>query len=53
VLALRHFEMLSIPEVAQALAISEASASKRCLRALGRLREILSDMPGGLAQFWP
>ncbi len=42
VLALRHFEELSNAEVAQVLGISKDAASKRHVRALMRLREILT-----------
>jgi RNA polymerase sigma-70 factor (ECF subfamily) len=48
VLALRHFEQLTNAEVAHVLQIKEATAGKRHLRALGRLREILAQMPGGM-----
>ena len=41
VLALRHFEELSNNEVAQVLGISKDAASKRHVRALKRLKEIL------------
>jgi RNA polymerase sigma-70 factor (ECF subfamily) len=50
VLALRHFEQLSNPEAAQLLGIQERAAAKRYLRALQRLKEILSQMPGGLTE---
>jgi RNA polymerase sigma-70 factor, ECF subfamily len=53
VLALRHYEHLTGSETAQVLGIQEDAASKRYLRALGRLREILSDMPGGLTGLRP
>jgi RNA polymerase sigma-70 factor (ECF subfamily) len=53
VLALRHFEQLSTAEVARVLDIKEATAGKRYVRALKRLKEILSQMPGGLGGFWP
>ena len=53
VLALRHFEQLSNDEAAQVLGIKERAAAKRYLRALARLREILSDMPGGLTEVRP
>ncbi|MGL4552477.1 MAG: sigma-70 family RNA polymerase sigma factor [Gemmataceae bacterium] len=43
VLALRHFEEMSNAEAADALGISKDAASKRHVRALVRLREILSD----------
>src|SRR5215475_2524085 len=42
VLALRHFEQLSRAETATILGISEAAVSKRYVRALRRLKEILS-----------
>lgn len=48
VLVLRHFEDLSNAEVACVLQIQESAASKRYLRALKRLKEILSSLPGGL-----
>jgi RNA polymerase sigma-70 factor (ECF subfamily) len=46
ILALRHFEQLSNPEVAQALGLNESAASSRYLRALKRLRDELSHLPG-------
>jgi RNA polymerase sigma-70 factor (ECF subfamily) len=46
VLALRHFEELGNNEVAEVLGISKDAASKRHVRALVRLREILSDPTG-------
>jgi RNA polymerase sigma-70 factor, ECF subfamily len=48
VLALRHFEQLSWAETAQTMGISEGAASKRYVRALKRLKAILSELPGGL-----
>jgi len=53
VLALRHFEQLSSAEAGQVLGIQERAAAKRYLRALQRLREILSEMPGGLTEVRP
>jgi RNA polymerase sigma-70 factor (ECF subfamily) len=41
VLVLRHFEELSNAEAARELGIEESAASKRYLRALKRLREVL------------
>jgi RNA polymerase sigma-70 factor (ECF subfamily) len=41
VLVLRHFEELTNPETAHVLNISEAAASKRYLRALNALKDIL------------
>ena len=43
VLALRHFEQLSNVEAAQELGINTAAASKRYVRALRRLKEILGN----------
>jgi RNA polymerase sigma-70 factor, ECF subfamily len=53
VLALRHFEHLSLAEVAQVLDIKEKAAGKRYLRALQRLKDILLAMPGGMEGFAP
>jgi RNA polymerase sigma-70 factor (ECF subfamily) len=50
VLALRHFEHLSNREAADVLGIQERAAAKRYLRALERLKQILSAMPGGLTE---
>jgi RNA polymerase sigma-70 factor (ECF subfamily) len=46
VLALRHFEELSNTETAEVLGIQPAAASKRYVRALARLKEILESIPG-------
>jgi RNA polymerase sigma-70 factor (ECF subfamily) len=46
VLALRHFEELSNTEVAEILGISKDAASKRHVRALIRLKGILTDSAG-------
>jgi RNA polymerase sigma-70 factor, ECF subfamily len=46
VLALRHFEQLSNAETAQTLGLSEAAASNRFVRALKRLKKILTSVPG-------
>jgi RNA polymerase sigma-70 factor, ECF subfamily len=53
VLALRHFEQLSNAEAAQVIGIQEHAAAKRYLRALERLKQILSEMPGGLTEVRP
>ena len=45
VLALRHFELLSNGEVAQVLGLSKSAASNRYVRALKRMKEILSAVP--------
>jgi RNA polymerase sigma-70 factor (ECF subfamily) len=46
VLVLRHFEELSNQETAAVLGIQKSAASNRYLRALKRLKDILSSMPG-------
>jgi RNA polymerase sigma-70 factor (ECF subfamily) len=53
VLALRHFEQLTSAEAAQILGIEERAAAKRYVRALERLKQILSEMPGGLSEVRP
>jgi RNA polymerase sigma-70 factor (ECF subfamily) len=47
VLALRHFEQLSRSETALVLGISQEAGAKRYFRALKRLKDVLSAMPGG------
>jgi RNA polymerase sigma-70 factor (ECF subfamily) len=47
VLTLRHFEQLTTAETARELGISEEAAKKRHIRALKRLKDILTGMPGG------
>jgi RNA polymerase sigma-70 factor (ECF subfamily) len=46
VLALRHFEELSNRETAALLGIQAAAASKRYVRALERLKDLLVQLPG-------
>ena len=46
VLALKHFEQLSMAEIAEVLGLSKARAGSRYLRAIKKLREILSQIPG-------
>src|SRR5262245_18509030 len=46
VLALRHFEELSNTEVAAVLGLTKTAASNRYVRALKRLKEALSALPG-------
>jgi len=48
ILALRHFEQLNRAEAAQALGITEEAGAKRYIRALRRIKDLLSKMPGGL-----
>jgi RNA polymerase sigma-70 factor (ECF subfamily) len=47
VLALRHFEQLNNAEAALVLGLRESAASKRYTRALRKLKEILTSLPGG------
>ncbi len=53
VLILRHFEQLSPVETAQVLGIKEKAAGMRYLRALKRLKGILTSLPGGLNELRP
>lgn len=46
ILALKHFEQLSTTEIAQVLGLSKAGAGSRYLRAIKRLRAVLSQIPG-------
>lgn len=46
VLALRHFEELGNAETAELLGIHPPAASKRYVRALARLKQILEEVPG-------
>jgi RNA polymerase sigma-70 factor (ECF subfamily) len=48
ILALRHFEELTNTETAEVLGLRKSAASNRSIRALKRLKEILSSMPGFL-----
>jgi len=48
ILALRHFEQLSNAEAAQVLEVKESAASKRYVRAVKKLKEIIEALPGGL-----
>jgi RNA polymerase sigma-70 factor, ECF subfamily len=52
VLALRHLEQLSNGECARVLELTESAATKRYIRALKRLKEILTSLPGGAAESW-
>lgn len=47
VIALRHFEELSNIETAKVLGIEAAAASKRYIRAMARLAELLASIKGG------
>ena len=46
VLALRHFEELTNQEVAELLGLDKSAASKRYMRALVRLKDVLAVSPG-------
>jgi RNA polymerase sigma-70 factor (ECF subfamily) len=46
VLALRHFEELTNSEVAEVLGIQQKAASIRYVRALKRLKDVVSQLPG-------
>jgi RNA polymerase sigma-70 factor (ECF subfamily) len=51
VLVLRHFEDLTNAEVARELGLQVSAASKRYIRALRKLQEILAALPGGIEGF--
>jgi RNA polymerase sigma-70 factor (ECF subfamily) len=50
VLVLRHYEQLTNSEAALVLGLDKSAASKRYARALIRLKDLLSAMPGGLQE---
>jgi RNA polymerase sigma-70 factor (ECF subfamily) len=52
VLALRHFEQLSNTECARVLGLKETTATKRHIRALRKLKEIINALPGGASEAW-
>jgi RNA polymerase sigma-70 factor (ECF subfamily) len=51
VLILRHIEELTNAETALTLGLQESAASKRYIRALRKLKDILRAMPGGTGEF--
>jgi RNA polymerase sigma-70 factor (ECF subfamily) len=53
VLALRHFEHLTNSETSRVLGISETAACNRYVRALERLKKILTGPAGGTREIWP
>jgi RNA polymerase sigma-70 factor (ECF subfamily) len=48
VLVLRHFEGLTNAEAARTFGIQASAASKRYIRALQQLKQILKGLPGGI-----
>jgi RNA polymerase sigma-70 factor, ECF subfamily len=53
VLVFRHFEQLSNGECARVLGLNKSAATKRYLRAVRRLKELLSAVPGLKSEVWP
>jgi RNA polymerase sigma-70 factor, ECF subfamily len=53
VLVLRNFEELTNTEAARTLNLQESAASKRYIRALRRLKDVLRVMPGGTGELRP
>lgn len=51
ILCMRHFEFLTNSETAEALGLKPAAASNRYIRALRRLKEVLSEDPGFTDEF--
>jgi RNA polymerase sigma-70 factor (ECF subfamily) len=52
-LALRHFEHLTNAEAARVLGVSETAACNRYVRALERLKKILTGPPVSRGEIWP
>jgi RNA polymerase sigma-70 factor (ECF subfamily) len=52
IIVLRNFEQLTNQECARVLGLTESAANKRYIRALRRLKEILSAFPDAGAGFW-
>ncbi len=52
VIVLRNFEQLTNQECARALGLAESAATKRYIRALRRLKEILTAFPDAGTGFW-
>jgi RNA polymerase sigma-70 factor (ECF subfamily) len=48
ILVLRHFEQLTNGEAAEVLNLDKSATSKRYMRAMVRLKDMLAAMPGGL-----
>ena len=49
ILVLRHYEQMNNVDAAAALGLEKSAASKRYTRALERLREILTALPGEIS----
>jgi RNA polymerase sigma-70 factor, ECF subfamily len=52
IIVLRNFEQLTNQECARVLGLSESAANKRYIRALKRLKDILTSIPGAGTGFW-
>jgi RNA polymerase sigma-70 factor, ECF subfamily len=52
VIVLRNFEQLTNQECARVLGLAESAATKRYIRALKRLKEILTSLPDAGTGFW-
>lgn len=51
ILVLRHFEQLTNGEASEALSLDKSATSKRYVRAMERLKGVLTAMPGGREDF--
>ena len=49
IIIMRHYEQLSNQEIAQALGLTEPAASMRYLRAVRRLKELMTNPSGASA----
>jgi RNA polymerase sigma-70 factor, ECF subfamily len=52
IIVLRNFEQLTNQECARVLGLAESAATKRYIRALKRLKDILTSIPGAGTGFW-
>ena len=50
---LRHIEQLTPAETAQVLGIKEKAGGMRYVRAIRRLKDLLTSLPGGLSEPGP
>lgn len=53
ILILRHFEQLTNGEASEVLNLDKSAASKRYVRAMERLKDVLKAMPGGWEELSP